>query len=145
MSINSGFEEAEALSKARERAKAIAGELGMPQSCDPLPGESSVAYRARMAHRLTGYTGSFHGQQVSGINDPQLLGAVEDIIYTEAKKYADRRIITPNKLHMVETRDQAGRVISTPSNDSDPRAWMDIFSNGAKYSGRIIDDGKVFR
>lgn len=145
MELEKSFLEAEALSVARERARTACGELGLPQNCDPLPHESSVQYRARMAQRLTGFTGSFHGQDVTRIKDHSLLKSVEDIIFEEAKQYATKRITTPNKLFMVESRDTAGRVISTPSNDSDPRAWMDVFANGAKFRGRIIDDGKIRR
>jgi hypothetical protein len=145
MELEKSFLESEALSTARERARQACGELGLPQNCDPLPHENSTQYRARMCQRLVGFTSTFHGQDITRFKDPALLKPVEDVIFDEAKQYADRRITTPNKLFMVESRDTAGRVISTPSNDSDPRAWMDIFANGATYRGKILDDGKIRR
>ena len=137
--LTEAFKEAEALSEARRRAEDIAADLGMPQSCQPLPGESSSLYRARMAQRLSEYSHSYRGKTVVNIRDKALLEAVEKQVYQEARQHAESRVIQPGKLFMTEKRDEAGRSIRAPSNDSDPRAWMDGFSNGALYVGKIRD------
>ena len=132
------FYEAERISTARDRFRKIANELGLPSSCDPIAGESSEAYRQRLLTRLKGYT-TFDKAPISKIRGREL-DPIEDEILKQAQAHADKRVIKEGKLLMTETRDESGRVVRTPSNDSDPSVWMSSFQNGAVYRGKILDD-----
>ena len=51
--------------------------------------------------------------------------------------YAKAPPMAEGRVQMIESRDDAGRMVRTPTANSDPRAWMGVFSNGANYVGSI--------
>lgn len=138
MSIERQFLEAESISQAKDRFEKMAAELGVPQSAQPLAHESSLDYRKRMATRLKEFSPSFRDVRIGNVPE-SAFSPIESKIFEDAKAHADRRIITPGKLLMTESRDPSGRVTLTPSNDSDPRAWQDQFTQGAVWRGKILD------
>jgi hypothetical protein len=130
------FSEAEALSSARETFLNVADKLGLEShGAIPLPGESSIDFRKRLAQRLTPY-GSYKGASLAG-TDSGLFDAVEKQIFDEATRHAQVMPTVPGKLRFIESRDRAGRVVAEPSSDSDPKVWMNLFSSGAVNTGTI--------
>ena len=127
----------EALAKAQSRADSVAMALGDTQGIAPLMGESVFAFRKRLASRFAKFSTRFKDVDVNGIKDHALFAPVEDAIYADSMSYAKAPPVAEGTVHMVESRDEAGRMVRTPSANSDPRAWMDVFSNGAKYRGNI--------
>ena len=126
----------EEMAKAQARADSVAMALGETTSIAPLMGESVLAFRKRLASRFAKYSDRFKGVDVNTY-DKSAFAPIEDMIYADSMSYAKAPPVAEGTVHMVESRDEAGRMIRTPSANSDPRAWMDMFSNGAKYRGNI--------
>lgn len=131
------FRDAEEMAAARERFVDITNRLGLENaSTSALPGESPLAYRIRLATRLRPHTASFKDAPLHKADEP-LFNVMEASVYQEADHRANNLPIQPGKLRMVESRDRGGREVLTPSSDSDPRVWMEPFSAGAIYYGKI--------
>jgi hypothetical protein len=131
------IDDREALAKAQTRADSIAMALGETQGMAPLMGEALFDYRKRMAARFSKFSERFKSVDVSSIKDADLFKPVEDSIYADALSYSKAPVIAKGTVHMVESRDEAGRTVRTPSANSDPNAWMGVFSNGAVFTGSI--------
>jgi len=127
----------EEMARVQSRADSIAMALGDTNGIAPLMGESVFAFRKRLASRFAKFSDRFKDVDVNGIKDKALFAPVEDAIYADSMSYAKAPPVAEGTVHMVESRDEAGRMIRTPSANSDPRAWMDMFSNGARYRGNI--------
>lgn len=131
------IEDREEMAKAQSRADSVAMALGDTSGITPVMGESVFAFRKRLASRFAKFSSRFKDVDVNGIKDAALFAPVEDAIYADSMSYAKAPPVAEGTVHMVETRDDAGRMIRTPSANSDPRAWMDMFTNGAKFRGNI--------
>ena len=127
----------EEMARVQSRADSVAMALGDTAGISPLMGESVFAFRKRLASRFAKFSSRFKDVDVNGIKDKALFAPVEDAIYADSMSYAKAPPVAEGTVHMVESRDEAGRMIRTPSANSDPRAWMDMFSNGARYRGNI--------
>lgn len=127
----------EELAKAQARADSVAMALGETSGINPVMGESVFAFRKRLASRFAKFSSRFKDVDVNGIKDAALFAPVEDAIYADSMSYAKAPPVAEGTVHMIESRDDAGRMIRTPSANSDPRAWMDVFANGAKFRGNI--------
>lgn len=130
-------DEREELARAQSRADSVAMALGETQGIAPLMGEGLFSYRKRIASRFAKFSDRFKGVDVAGIGDAALFSPVEDSIYADAMSYAKAPPIAEGQVHLIEARDEAGRMVRTPSANSDPNAWMGVFSNGAVFNGTI--------
>jgi hypothetical protein len=130
------IEDREAMARAQSRADEMAMALGDTAGVAPLMGESVLAFRKRLATRFAKYSDKFKGADISKL-DAEVFKPVEDMIYADSMAYAKAPPVAEGAVHMMETRDEAGRMIRTPTANSDPRAWMDVFANGAKWRGNI--------
>ena len=124
------------MAKAQARADSVAMALGDTSGVAPVLGESVLAFRKRLASRFAKYSDKFKSVDVSKL-DAAVFAPVEDMIYADSMAYAKAPAVAEGTVHMMETRDEAGRMIRTPTANSDPRAWMDVFANGAKWRGNI--------
>ena len=129
-------EDREAMAKAQARADSHAMALGDTSGVAPVLGESVLAFRKRLASRFAKYSDRFKSVDISKLS-ADVFTPVEDMIYADSMAYAKAPAVAEGSVHMMETRDEAGRMIRTPTANSDPRAWMDIYSNGAKWRGSI--------
>lgn len=130
-------EDREELAKAQSRADSVAMALGETSGVAPVMGESVFAFRKRLASRFAKFSSRFKDVDINGIRDEKLFSPIEDAVYADSMAYAKAPPVAEGTVHMVESRDDAGRMIRTPSANSDPRAWMDMFANGAKFRGNI--------
>lgn len=130
-------EDREELARAQSRADSVAMALGETAGIAPLMGESLFNYRKRIASRFAKFSDRFKSVDVSSIGDSELFKPVEDSIYADALAYSKAPPIAEGSVHMIESRDEAGRMVRTPSANSDPNAWMGVFSNGAVFNGTI--------
>ena len=130
-------EDREAMAKAQSRADSVAMALGETSGLSPVMGESVFAFRKRLASRFAKFSDRFKEVDINGIRDEKLFSPVEDAVYADSMAYAKAPPVAEGAVHMIESRDDAGRMIRVPSANSDPRAWMDMFSNGARFRGNI--------
>lgn len=137
MTAERSLDEREAIAKAQARADSVAMALGETNTVSPIAGESAFSYRKRIAARFAQFSKRFKEVDVSKISDAVLFAPVEDAIYADSMEYAKAPPVAEGRVHMIESRDDGGRMIRTPSANSDPRAWMDVFANGAKWRGNI--------
>lgn len=131
------IEDREELAKIQSRADSVAMALGETSGIAPVMGESVFAFRKRLASRFAKFSSRFKDVDINGIKDATLFAPVEDAVYADSMAYAKAPPVAEGTVHMVESRDDAGRMIRTPSANSDPKAWMDMFANGAKFRGNI--------
>jgi len=131
------IDDREAMAKAQSRADSVAMALGETAGIAPVMGESVFAFRKRLASRFAKFSSRFKDVDVASIKDTALFSPVEEAIYADSLEYAKAPPVAEGTVHMVEARDDAGRMIRTPTANSDPRAWMDMFSNGARFRGNI--------
>ena len=130
-------DEREELARAQSRADSVAMALGETQGIAPLMGENVFSYRKRIASRFSKFSERFKSVDVSSIGDSSLFNPVEEAIYADAVAYSKAPPIAEGQVHMIEARDEAGRMVRTPSANSDPHAWMGVFGNGAVFNGTI--------
>lgn len=131
------IEDREELARVQSRADSVAMALGETSGVSPVMGESVFAFRKRLASRFAKFSSRFKDVDINGIKDAALFAPVEDAVYADSMNYAKAPPVAEGTVHMVESRDDAGRMIRTPSSNSDPKAWMDMFANGAKFRGNI--------
>lgn len=125
------------LARIQSRADSVAMALGDTQGISPLLGESVMGYRKRLASRFAKFSDRFKSVDIGKISDVELFKPVEEAIYADSMAYAKAPPIAEGHVHLIESRDEAGRMVRTPSTNSDPRGWMNGFSNGAVFSGSI--------
>lgn len=125
------------MAKLQARADSVAMALGDTQGISPMLGESLMGYRKRLASKFSKFSDRFKSVDVTKISDAELFKPVEEAVYADAMAYAKAPPIAEGTVHMIESRDEAGRMVRTASANSDPRAWMAGFSNGAVFNGSI--------
>ena len=131
------MEDREELARVQSRADSVAMALGDTSGIAPVMGESVFAFRKRLASRFAKFSSRFKDVDIGSIKDAALFAPVEEAVYADSLAYAKAPPVAEGTVHMVESRDDAGRMIRTPSANSDPKAWMDMFANGAKFRGNI--------
>ena len=136
MTAERSVDDREAIAKAQSRADSVAMALG-EAGVSPLAGESAFSYRKRIAARFAQFSERFKNVDVGKISDAALFAPIEDAIYADSMEYAKAPPMAEGHVQMIESRDDAGRMVRTPTANSDPRAWMGVFSNGANYVGNI--------
>ena len=127
----------ENLAHAQARADSVAMALGETTGIAPMMGEALMSYRKRLASRFAKYSDRFKNVDISKIGDEALFAPIEDAVYADAMSYAKAPPIAEGHVHLIESRDDAGRLVRTASANSDPRAWMGQFASGAMFNGVI--------
>lgn len=126
-----------AIASAQARADSLAMALGDNAGIYPVTGEGLFSYRKRLAAKFSQFSNRFKEVDISKIADETLFKPVEDAVYADAFEYAKAPAVAEGTVHMMEQRDEAGRMVRTPTANSDPRAWMGMFANGAVKHGNI--------
>ncbi len=124
--------ERDALKKAQHRADSVSAMFGQSVS-SPRLGETSIAYRKRLAADLQKYSPQFKDARLDAVDHPTLT-AMEDRIYADAVATARSGNVPRGQLREVKERDASGRLISRYYGD--PMAWMGAFM-GQGHSGRL--------
>lgn len=127
----------EELARAQARADSVAMALGETAGLSPMMGEALMSYRKRLASRFSKFSDRFKNVDISKISDEALFAPIEDAVYADAMTYAKAPPMAEGHVHLIESRDDAGRMVRTPSANSDPRAWMGQFASGAVFNGVI--------
>ena len=115
------IEDREELARVQSRADSVAMALGDTSGIAPVMGESVFAFRKRLASRFAKFSSRFKDVDISGIKDAALFAPIEDAVYADSLAYAKAPPVAEGTVHMVESRDDAGRMIRTPSANSDPK------------------------
>lgn len=125
-------EEQNAKASAQARADSVAAMFG-DRAPAPMPGETSLAYRRRMAQRFQKHSPTYKDSAV-GAYDAAALASAEDRIYADAVNTARTTpAAAPGVLIPVVTR-EAGRDITRFHGDIG--SWMQHFMTGAQV-GKI--------
>lgn len=123
------------LSAAQHRADAACrrfGRLALP----PVPGESPLAYRKRLARDLQPYSAKFKDADVARL-DSVTFSPIEEVIYNDAKSAAyDPANYPPGRLVPIPEIDSSGRTVTRYVGDSG--VWFAPFTTGG-YAGRFTD------
>jgi hypothetical protein len=132
------MESAEDFVKAWDKAGKVAKAFG--DSSGPLaphPDEKLLPYRQRLASQYSRFSPTFKSANLTGLNCPIALSAVEDQIYADALTAANSGSTVPSgQMRAVVRNDGAGRPITTYVG-SDPGACWDKFAPPVRYVTRI--------
>jgi hypothetical protein len=120
--------ERDALAQAQSRHDAVAAMFG-DRAPPPSPGETSLAYRRRLAGRLQRHSPRFEKASFAAL-DSASLGAVEDIVYADAVAASRAPAQESAGTLIEEVRREGGRDVTRFHGD--PMAWMQHFSTGAQ-------------
>jgi len=135
VTATSTVEDRNALAQAQARADSIAGLFGN-RALPPIPGESPLAYRRRLANDFKQHSAKFKDKAL-GTMDADVLGVVEEQIYHDAETAARApNRAGPGRLIPIREVDEAGRTITRYTGDN--MAWMSMFMSPGRV-GRIID------
>ena len=118
--------------KAQAKANTVAQAYG-DAAPGPLPGESEMDYRVRLATPYKKHSNAYKDSDLSKIRDMSAFTAVEDAIYNDAAK-----AMTKNEgpLRAVITSDASGRKITRYYGDADS-CWSQ-FNPGPRYVTKIL-------
>ncbi len=125
-------DERDQLAEAQVRADGVARLFGQ-RALPPLPGESPLRYRQRLATALQKHSPRFASARLDGLDSATLAG-IENEIYSDASGAAHRGDDLPGRLVPVQEIDVAGRQITRFTGD--PLAWMAPFM-GTHVIGRF--------
>lgn len=115
------------LSQAQARADSVAQMLG-ERINGPLNGETPIMYRKRLADKLKAHSVDFKDVKLDSL-DGETFKIVEDKIYADAQSAAlEPSSATVGRLIRVDSKDSAGRTISTFTGDMN--AWLNNFKSG---------------
>jgi len=119
------------LSAAQVRADAVAAKFGEASASKPIPGETAIQFRKRLAGEYKKHSPRYRNANIEMIGDQALLTAAEEVIYADAAAAAvDPSNYRPFEMRAVKERDAAGREVTRWVGDS--WAWRRFFSDGAK-------------
>ena len=130
--------EMNAIAAAMTRADAVARLYGTTAS-RPVPGESGLAYRKRLAANFAQHT-RFAGSRFDSL-DAAAFGAIEEVVYQDATHAAwsnDRA--QPGQLIPVQTVDAAGRTFTKFIGD--PAVWMAPFMTNGQVGHFVRPAGR---
>ncbi len=117
--------ERDALAAAQSRADSMAAQFGTTAS-QPIPGESSWAYRKRVASKLQGFSERLKSVRLDSLDAPTFT-AMEGLIYQDAAAAArNPGSYQPGELRAVVTQ-EGGRTVTRYNGDIG--SWMDLFAS----------------
>jgi hypothetical protein len=132
-------EERDEMAAAHARCDAVARYYNDTAS-QPVPGETPLQYRQRLARHFQGKSTTFRDTDLSRLDSASLM-PIETAIYDEARRAAtDPANQQPGRMFAVQERDPAGRLITKFFGDS--LAWRTTFMTGAQV-GRIKSPGEI--
>ncbi|WP_230492917.1 hypothetical protein [Martelella alba] len=109
--------EREELAEAQSKADSVASYFGQ-RAPAPLSGETSLAYRQRLAAKYKSHSQQYKDINLSAINDSALFGIVENAIYADAQAAAmNPADVAAGVLREIRRPDATGRQISTFAGD----------------------------
>ena len=129
--------ERDAKASAYSAAEVVMEALNDSQPPEPMPSESSINYRRRLAAGLQKYSREW-GKVDLKLCAPDTFQRIEQAIYTDAAREAREPTsltIRPGEVVERFTRDGTGRI--TRRFFGDPRAVWGQFTNGG-YTGRFV-------
>lgn len=124
------------LATAQSRADGVAGLFGKRAS-PPVPGESPIEYRRRLASDFKQHSAKFKDSRLDSM-DEATFGAIEEMVYADAVSAARSpdRGNAAGMLIKLQRQDEAGRTITEWTGDN--LAWMQTFMTPGRV-GRILD------
>ena len=122
------FEDRNALAATRARADSVYQAVAGRPASEPLPGESPIAYRKRMADGLRKFSAKFKGEEIGGLSGAAF-DIVESQIYADAQAAAKTPEVMPKGQLRAITRNDSGHIITEYVGDASA-AW-DQFAYGS--------------
>ncbi len=130
------IEDRQAIAEVRSRADSLYQALtGQPASM-PIPGESPIAYRKRMADGLRRYSDRMKDVRVDSLTG-EAFAVIEDRIYTDAQAAIRSDAIVPAGTLRPITRNDSGHIRTDYIGDSS--AWTEPFQAGAIRRLKLIN------
>jgi hypothetical protein len=127
-------EERNEIAAATARCDAVARLYGTTASA-PVPGETPLAYRRRLAAHYQRYSKTFAQARLDAL-DAATFEPVESTIFAEAAEAArDPASYGPGELVAVQERDSAGRLVTKYYGD--PLSWMAAFMGSGGVVGNV--------
>lgn len=127
----STFEDRNALAEIRARADGVYQAVSGRPASEPIPGESPIAYRKRMADGLRKFSAKFKGEQIGNLSGASF-DVIESQIYADAQAAAKMPDLLPAGQLRAITRNDSGHTITEYIGD--PLAAWEQFSTGAVMS-----------
>lgn len=134
------FEDSNALAEARSRADAAYQAVTGRPASNPLPGESPIAYRKRMADGLRKFSAKFKEERVDSLSGAAF-DIVEQQIYADAAVAAKQPENLPAGRLRAVTRNDSGHVVTEYTGDT-KAAWRN-FSKGAVLGIRLKEPART--
>ena len=122
------YEDRNALAEARARADATYRAVTGKPASEPIPGESPISYRKRMADGLRKFSEKFKEERVDSLSGPSF-DAIEGLIYADAQAAAKRPDVLPAGTLRAITRNDSGHTVTEYLGD--PKAAWGPFTAGA--------------
>jgi hypothetical protein len=142
-SYQPSIDDQNAIAAAYHRGNRVYSMLGdsMPLS---MPGESSLAYRRRLANGLRRYTKSWKNYAFHDSQHGQDFGLVEDAIYSEAEDYAKNPTVRTGKVREIVTTEHGKTRVEFVG---DQRAVWAPFMHPTKFAVTAINrpQGNAYR
>ncbi len=125
------FEDRNALAATRARADSVYQAVAGRPASEPLPGESPIAYRKRMADGLRKFSAKFKSEEIGGLSGAAF-DIVESQIYADAQAAAKTPEVTPKGQLRAITRNDSGHIITEYIGDADA-AWAPFTQGSAAF------------
>lgn len=122
------FEDRNALADVRSRADSVYQACTGRPASEPLPGESPIAYRKRMADGLRKFSAKFKAERVDSLSGAAF-DIVESQIYADAQAAAKRPDALPRGQLRAIKRNDSGHQVTEYIGDA--KAAWDHFTRGA--------------
>ena len=122
------FEDRNALAATRARADSVYQAVAGRPASEPLPGESPIAYRKRMADGLRKFSAKFKAEEIGGLSGAAF-DIVESQIYADAQAAAKTPEVTPKGQLRAITRNDSGHTVTEYIGDAS--ATWDQFAYGS--------------
>ena len=130
------IEDRQAIAEVRSRADSLYQALtGQPASM-PIPGESPISYRKRMADGLRRYSDRMKDVRVDSLTG-EAFAVIEDRIYTDAQAAIKSDAIVPAGTLRPITRNDSGHFRTDYIGDSS--AWTEPFQAGAIRRLKLVN------
>ena len=114
-----------AMSELQARADTVYAAFG-DSAPRPLQGETTIAYRRRLAKGMQAHSSAWKDVDLSGLPE-NVISVAENAIYADAMSAARNPAgLEADQLRELKSRDVTGRVVSTFVGE--PRAWMSSFT-----------------
>lgn len=123
------FEDRNALAATRARADSVYQAVAGRPASEPLPGESPIAYRKRMADGLRKFSAKFKAEEIGGLSGAAF-DIVESQIYADAQAAAKTPEVMPKGQLRAITRNDSGHTVTEYIGDS-TAAWAPFMAGAA--------------